>query len=95
MESLGLEMKPGGDWRPWFYDASRGAPQNLILNKAPYWGEMLSYKGMGPQLGGYVKNFDKNLTFVTVHTSGHMVRCANQMMPPLKRTERILFSVVP
>jgi len=45
----------------------------LIQNKTPYWGETLSFRGMGPQLGGYVKDFDKNVSFLTVHTSGHMV----------------------
>ena len=54
IESLGLDVKEGGGWRPWFFTAD-GASSDLMENKTPYWGELLSLKPAGPQLGGYVK----------------------------------------
>ena len=72
IESLGLKVLPGGDWRPWFYKPN-GVSASVLENKMPQWGELLSYKPMNPQLGGYVKNYESNVSFVTIHTSGHMV----------------------
>ena len=54
IESLGLDVKEGGGWRPWFFTAD-AASSDLMENKTPYWGELLSLKPAGPQLGGYVK----------------------------------------
>ena len=73
IDSLGLGLAPGGAWRPWFY-VNNGTSSLLLENKQPYWGELLSSKALAsPQLGGYVKNYAQNVTFLTVHTSGHMV----------------------
>ena len=72
VDAMGLKMVEGGDWRPWFFQPDATSIQ-VLEDKSPYWGPFLSYRSMDPQLGGYVKNFEKNLSFVTVHTSGHMV----------------------
>ena len=71
VDAMGLKMVEGGDWRPWFFQPDAASIQ-VLEDKSPYWGPFLSYRSMDPQLGGYVKNFEKNLSFVTVHTAGHL-----------------------
>jgi len=72
IEFLDLPIAKGGEWRPWFFDASPVSGQ-FWEQKPSYWGELLASAPLSPQLGGYVKNYEGNVSFVTVHTSGHMV----------------------
>jgi len=72
VESLGMDKVWGGDWRPWFY-TPEPVEMRVLEEKAPYWGQGLSHKALGPQLAGYVKTYEQGLSFVTVHQSGHMV----------------------
>ena len=72
VNSMGFETVEGADWRPWFFQPEE-TPIDLLEQKSPYWGTFLSYKALDTQMGGYVKNFEGNVSFVTVHDSGHMV----------------------
>ena len=69
---VGFQVIPGGDYRPWFYDAT-AASVEVIQNKPMSFGSMLSVHDGGRQYGGHVVNYEHNLSFVTVHGSGHMV----------------------
>merc|ERR1719181_1664749 len=70
VSSFGL--KATEEWRPWFYKPEETSPA-VLVEKLPYFGTFLSYKSLLPQLGGYVKDYENNVSFVTVHDSGHMV----------------------
>jgi cathepsin A (carboxypeptidase C) len=62
----------GGAWRPWFYNMS-AATYDFLSNKPLLFGPDLSLIDAGAQLGGLVVNYENNLSFLTVHGSGHMV----------------------
>ena len=73
MAAIGVPLVDGGDWRPWFYRQTP-APLDLLRDKPPFWGAPLTHQPLpGAQLGGYVTDYESNLSFVTVHGSGHMV----------------------
>ena len=72
VNSMGFGVVGGGDWRPWFFQPEETSSR-LLEEKLPYFGTFLTYRPLNAQLGGYVKNFHKNVSFVTVHDSGHMV----------------------
>ena len=73
VRAIGLQVAQGGLWRPWFYK-QRSAPVGLLAAKPPFWGPGLSHRPLpAPQLGGYVTDYDGNVSFVTVHGSGHLV----------------------
>jgi hypothetical protein len=72
INAMGFKTNQGADWRPWFFQPER-AELGVLEEKLPYWGTFLNYRSLNAQLGGYVKNFEKNVSFVTVHDSGHMV----------------------
>merc|ERR1711972_446133 len=63
---------PGGEYRPWFYDKKAASVQTLT-EKPGLFGPNLELQDAGPQFGGHVVNYEHNLTFATVHGSGHMV----------------------
>mmetsp|Transcript_5254 Transcript_5254/g.14863 ORF Transcript_5254/g.14863 Transcript_5254/m.14863 type:complete len:549 (-) Transcript_5254:207-1853(-) len=72
IEKVGFAVLPGGDYRPWFYDHA-GAALKTLQEKPTLFGKNLQLRGAGPQFGGHVVNYEHNLSFVTVHGSGHMV----------------------
>lgn len=73
VRALGLGLPTSGSWRPWFY-RQRPVPLSLLDEKPPFWGPSLSRRPLpGAQLGGYVISYGSNVTFATVHGSGHMV----------------------
>lgn len=72
VNAMGFKTVQGADWRPWFFAPER-AELGVLEEKLPYWGSFLNYRSLNAQLGGYVKNFEQNISFVTVHDSGHMV----------------------
>jgi serine carboxypeptidase-like clade 1 len=73
VRGVGLPVAKGGAWRPWFY-RQQSAPLELLAAKPPFWGSGLSHRPLpAPQLGGYVTNYASNVTFVTIHGSGHLV----------------------
>ncbi|QDZ21816.1 carboxypeptidase [Chloropicon primus] len=72
VDAMGFDIARGGEWRPWFFQPEETSSR-LLEEKLPYFGTFLNYKKINSQLGGYVKNFDGNVSFVTVHDSGHMV----------------------
>ena len=59
-------------YRPWFFNAT-AAPQWVLEQKPNLYGPSLTTRGAGPQLGGHVVEYAHNLSFATVHGSGHMV----------------------
>ena len=47
---------------------------------------------MGAQLGGYVKSFEQNVSFVTIHGAGHMVP-EFKPVAGLQLFKRVLFNL--
>lgn len=72
IERVGFAVVPGGEYRPWFYHKAAATLKTLI-EKPSLFGPDLPVRDAGPQFGGHVVNYEHNLSFVTVHGSGHMV----------------------
>lgn len=72
IQSVGFDVLPGGSYRPWFFNAT-AATVEFMQEKPLLFGPSLSLVDAGAQFGGHVVNYDHNLTFITVHGSGHMV----------------------
>lgn len=72
IEKVGFDVLPGGHYRPWFYD-KKAATMQTLKEKPGLFGPNLGLEDAGPQFGGQVVNYQHNLSFVTVHGSGHMV----------------------
>ena len=72
VEEVGFARLDGGQYRPWFYNHSKAA-EGVLREKPLLFGPDLSLQDAGAQLGGMVVNYAHNLSFVTVHGSGHMV----------------------
>lgn len=69
---IGFDELEGGSQRPYFYNAS-GVSVDVITSKPLLYGPNLAVIDAGPQFAGHVTDYDNNLSFVTVHGSGHMV----------------------
>eukprot|EP00658_Telonema_sp_P-2_P029684 TRINITY_DN22536_c0_g2_i2.p1 TRINITY_DN22536_c0_g2~~TRINITY_DN22536_c0_g2_i2.p1 ORF type:complete len:242 (+),score=70.24 TRINITY_DN22536_c0_g2_i2:95-820(+) len=69
---VGYSELDGGGYRPWFFHHP-AADVTFLRQKPILFGPDLSLQDAGVQFGGHVVNYDKNLSFVTVHGSGHMV----------------------
>lgn len=72
IQKVGFAVVPGGQYRPWFFD-KKAASLRTLLEKPGLFGPDLELRPSGPQFGGHVINYGHNLTFATVHGSGHMV----------------------
>jgi len=72
IEKVGFAVIPGGSYRPWFYD-KKAADLKTLLEKPNLFGPNLELLNAGAQFGGQVVNYEHNLSFATVHGSGHMV----------------------
>lgn len=72
MEKVGFDVVDGGEYRPWFYNASK-ASLTTLQEKPLLFGPDLSLQDAGPQFGGHIVNYHHNLSFLTIHGSGHMV----------------------
>jgi len=72
IEKVGFAVKPGGEYRPWFYNKT-AATVATLLAKPNLYGPNLELHNAGSQFGGQVVNYEHNLSFATVHGSGHMV----------------------
>ena len=70
--SVGFPEVDGGSYRPWFFNAT-AATYQVLWEKDNLFGPDLTLRGAGVQFGGHVVNFEHNLSFATVHGSGHMV----------------------
>lgn len=70
IEQVGLDVVSG--YRPWFYNQS-ATSIDVLMEKAPLFGPNLVLQDLGAQMGGEVIDYEENLSFVTVHGSGHMV----------------------
>lgn len=71
-----IDYKSTNARRPWFYNATATPPETLLEKPLP-WGPSLRNKNAGPQIGGFVTNYetgqdDVRLRFVTVRAAGHM-----------------------
>mmetsp|Transcript_60748 Transcript_60748/g.109458 ORF Transcript_60748/g.109458 Transcript_60748/m.109458 type:complete len:549 (-) Transcript_60748:22-1668(-) len=72
IEQVGYEQLPGRQYRPWFF--KHGAAAASFLKEKPLlFGPDLSLADAGYQFGGHVVDYEHNLSFVTIHGSGHMV----------------------
>jgi cathepsin A (carboxypeptidase C) len=72
IEKVGFPILPGGHYRPWFYD-KKAADLKTLKEKPNLFGPSLELRDAGAQFGGQVVNYEHNLSFATVHGSGHMV----------------------
>mmetsp|Transcript_41435 Transcript_41435/g.65665 ORF Transcript_41435/g.65665 Transcript_41435/m.65665 type:complete len:561 (-) Transcript_41435:215-1897(-) len=72
IQRVGFPIIPGGSYRPWFYNKT-AASLTTLQEKPNLFGPNLALRDAGAQFGGQVVNFEHNLSFVTVHGSGHMV----------------------
>lgn len=72
VRKIGFRQKQGGGYRPWFFNRTAATPE-LLAVKDRLFGTSLSLQEEGPQLGGYVVDYEHGLSFATVHGSGHMV----------------------
>jgi cathepsin A (carboxypeptidase C) len=72
MTRVGFTELDGGGYRPWFYNHT-AATYKVLAEKPILFGPDLLLTGSGPQFGGHIVNYDNNLSFLTVHGSGHMV----------------------
>mmetsp|Transcript_23257 Transcript_23257/g.35210 ORF Transcript_23257/g.35210 Transcript_23257/m.35210 type:complete len:544 (-) Transcript_23257:9-1640(-) len=69
---VGFPEVDGGSYRPWFYNHG-AAPIEILAEKAAMFGPDLLAVSTGVQFGGEVVNYENNLSFLTIHGSGHMV----------------------
>jgi serine carboxypeptidase-like clade I len=72
IKRVGFPEIDGGSYRPWFYNHT-AAPLDVLQQKAVMFGPDLLAVSTGAQFGGEVVNYENNLSFLTVHGSGHMV----------------------
>lgn len=72
IEKVGFPVVAGGAYRPWFYDKT-AADVKTLREKPNLFGPNLGLLAAGAQFGGQIVNYEHNLSFATVHGSGHMV----------------------
>lgn len=72
IERVGFPIISGGNYRPWFYNKPAAAIET-IMEKPTLFGPNLATHDAGAQFGGQIVNYAHNLSFATVHGSGHMV----------------------
>lgn len=72
IKRVGYAELDGGSYRPWFYNHT-AASLDVLKEKAAMFGPDLLAIPTGIQFGGEVVNYENNLSFLTVHGSGHMV----------------------
>ena len=72
IEAVGFALIDGGDQRPYFVKLE--STSDAVLKEKPLlFGPDLSLQKLGVQFAGHVTSYAHNLSFVTVHGSGHMV----------------------
>mmetsp|Transcript_35831 Transcript_35831/g.43273 ORF Transcript_35831/g.43273 Transcript_35831/m.43273 type:complete len:567 (-) Transcript_35831:245-1945(-) len=72
IKKVGFNITEGGAYRPWFFNATASS-LSFFEQKPVLYGPALDLKSAGPQFGGHVVDYEHNLSFITVHGSGHMV----------------------
>lgn len=72
IEKVGFEVIDGHEYRPWFYNHTK-ADVSVLWEKPSLFGPDLDLRDRGVQFGGHVVDYRHNLSFITVHGSGHMV----------------------
>ena len=72
IQQVGFDVIEGGSYRPWFFNKKK-ASLSFLEEKPNLFGPTLDTHDAGAQWGGHVVNYHNNLSFVTVHGSGHMV----------------------
>lgn len=77
VEQIGLPVIEGGERRPWFYNDS-ATNLKTLAGKPVQWGPMLRASDAGPQIGGFVTDYNTSVAglafqFVSMRASGHMV----------------------
>lgn len=72
IKRVGYPELDGGSYRPWFYNHTATSLE-VLKEKAAMFGPDLLAIPTGAQFGGEVVNYENNLSFLTVHGSGHMV----------------------
>jgi serine carboxypeptidase-like clade I len=74
VQQIGFDQIHGGGYRPWFYNETAVARASLLNEKVATFGpDLQATTQLGMQWGGHVMDYEHNLTFFTVHGSGHMV----------------------
>jgi serine carboxypeptidase-like clade 1 len=69
---VGFPEVDGGGYRPWFYNKTATTIQ-VLEEKPAMFGPDLLLQSTGAQFGGEIVSYEHNLSFLTVHGSGHMV----------------------
>jgi len=59
-------------YRPWFFNFTAATP-DFLAKKDLLFGPSLSPEAGGAQFGGEIVDYEHDLSFATVHGSGHMV----------------------
>ena len=72
IKEVGFAEIVGGAYRPWFFNATASTVE-FLATKPLLFGPALALIEGGAQFAGHVVNYEQNLSFVTVHGSGHMV----------------------
>jgi serine carboxypeptidase-like clade I len=74
VQRIGFNQVNGGGYRPWFYNETSVAGPSFLNEKVATFGpDLQATTRLGMQWGGHVMDYEHNLTFLTVHGSGHMV----------------------
>ena len=72
IENIGIPLVRRGSQRPYFFNAT-ATDISVLAQKPLLFGPSLAVHPAGPQMAGHVTNYEENLTFATVHGSGHMI----------------------
>jgi serine carboxypeptidase-like clade I len=73
VQRIGYPEIDGGGYRPWFYNETAASATILREKMSTFGPNLQDTKQLGLQWGGHVIHYQHNLTFLTVHGSGHMV----------------------
>jgi len=69
IDKIGFDIV--SDYRPWFLNLAKTS-QEFLQKKPILFGPKLSFLNAGVQYGGSIVTYESNLSFMTVHGSGHM-----------------------
>lgn len=70
IEKVGWDVT--AEYRPWFFN-STASDENILSTKPLLYGPDLALQSGGIQFAGHIVNYAHNLSFVTIHGSGHLV----------------------
>lgn len=72
IKRVNFRQLPDRAYRPWFFNAT-AVSTKLLEEKAILYGPDLVTRELGAQLGGHIVDYEHNLSFMSIHGSGHLV----------------------